>query len=266
MDETIGEEDTWFTDKVTIKTTAGDFTLDVKGMSMSSKGILLIGDFEDYGYGWQSIDHDGDGYYWELGTDLWYYEEPRYCHSGVQCIGSASTANNNALTPDNWVISPEFTVPDDGAILQWWDASQHNVLCEEHYSVYVEEDFSDETKFDDMTPIFSETLEVDPTMSWHEHTCDLSAYAGKTVRLALRHHDCTGQYLLKIDDIFVYTMDKWNGTTTGIDAKATNNDVVSREYFNAAGQRISRPANGMNIVRQTMKDGSVKSVKFMIKQ
>ncbi len=266
VDETIGEEDTWFTDKVTIKTTAGDFTLDVKGMSMSSKGILLIGDFEDYGYGWQSIDHDGDGYYWELGTNLWYYEEPRYCHSGVQCIGSASTANNNALTPDNWIISPEFTVPDDGAILQWWDASQHNVLCEEHYSVYVEEDFSDETKFDDMTPIFSETLEVDPTMSWHEHTCDLSAYAGKTVRLALRHHDCTGQYLLKIDDIFVYTMDKWNGTTTGIDAKAINNDVVSREYFNAAGQRISRPANGMNIVRQTMKDGSVKSVKFMIKQ
>ena len=61
-------------------------------------------------------------------------------------------------------------------------------------------------------------------------------------------------------------MDKWNGTTTGIDAKAINNDVVSREYFNAAGQRISRPANGMNIVRQTMKDGSVKSVKFMIKQ
>ena len=37
-------------------------------------------------------------------------------------------------------------------------------------------------------------------------------------------------------------------------------DVVSREYFNAAGQRVDRPVNGINIVRQTMKDGSVKVI------
>ena len=127
------------------------------------------------------------------------------------------------------------------------------------------EDFSDLTKLEDMTPIFTETLEVDPTMSWHEHTCDLSAYAGKTVKLAFRHHDCVGQYLLKIDDAFVYTMEKWNGITTDINAKSTSNDVVRREYFNAAGQRVERPVNGINVVRQTMKDGSVKSVKFMMR-
>ena len=120
-------------------------------------------------------------------------------------------------------------------------------------------------ELEDMTPIFTETLEVDPTMSWHEHTCDLSAYAGKTVKLAFRHHDCVGQYLLKIDDAFVYTMEKWNGITTDINAKSTSNDVVRREYFNAAGQRVERPVNGINVVRQTMKDGSVKSVKFMMR-
>ena len=265
VDETVGKEDTWYSDKVTIMTTAGDFTLDVSGMSKSSEGILLIGDFEDWGYGWQRIDLDGDGYCWDLGTNLWYYENPAYCHSGVQCIGSASSANGGVLTPDNWVYSPAFTVPEGGAMLQWWAASQHNVLCEENYSVYVEEDFSDLTKLEDMTPIFTETLEVDPTMSWHEHTCDLSAYAGKTVKLAFRHHDCVGQYLLKIDDAFVYTMEKWNGITTDINAKSTSNDVVRREYFNAAGQRVERPVNGINVVRQTMKDGSVKSVKFMMR-
>ena len=88
-------------------------------------------------------------------------------------------------------------------------------------------------------------------------------YAGKTVKLAFRHHDCTEQYLLLIDDAFVYTMDKYD--TTGINTMTNNSDVVSREYFNAAGQRVNGPVNGVNIVRQTMKDGSVKSVKYMVK-
>lgn len=261
-------EDTWFSDKVTIITSAGDFTLDVSGMAKGSEGILLIGDFEDDCQGWDRIDSDNDGRNWELGTSLWYYEEPRYCHSGVQCVGSASNTNYGALTPNNWLISPEFTVPEGGAMLSWWVASLHNTMCAEHYSVYVEEDFSDPTKFADMTPVFSETLDmeipaVDNKVQYNERTVDLKDYAGKTVKLAFRHHDCTEMYLLLIDDAFVYTMDKYD--TTGINTMTNNSDIVSREYFNAAGQRVNSPVNGVNIVRQTMKDGSVKSVKFMVK-
>jgi hypothetical protein len=259
-------EDASFSDKVTIMTTGGDFTLDVTGTVKGSKGILLIGDFEDDAYGWERIDSDADNRCWELGTNLWYYENPSYCHSGVQCIGSASDTGYGALTPDNWVISPKFTVPEDGAMLQWWVASLHNTKCAEHYSVYVEEDFSDATKLDAMTPVFSETLdEAYPTFGYHERTLNLKDYAGKTVSLAFRHHDCTAQYLLLIDDAFVYTTEKWDGITTGVNAMANDGNSVSREYFNAAGQRVNRPVNGMNIVRQTMKDGSVKAVKFMVK-
>ena len=259
-------EDTWYSDKVTIMTSAGDFTLDVSGMAKGSKGILLIGDFEDDCIGWERIDSDGDGRNWELGTSLWFYENPDYCHSGVQCVGSASNTNYGALTPDNWIISPEFTVPEGGAMLSWWVASLHNTMCAEHYSVYVEEDFSDATKFEDTTPVFSETLdEVIPTFGYNERTFDMKDYAGKTVKLAFRHHDCTAQYLLLIDDAFVYTMDKWGNLNTGINTTSTNGDVVGREFFNAAGQRVNGPVNGMNIVRQTMNDGSVKSVKYMLK-
>ena len=266
VDETVGKEDTWFTDNVTIKTTAGDFTLAVKGMAKGSEGIVFIGDFEDDAYGWERIDHDGDGYNWDLGTSLWWYEEPSYCHSGVQCIGSASSSSSNPdMTPDNWVYSPAFTVPEEGAVLSWFAASQHNVLCEEHYSVYIEEDFSDESKFDDMTPVFSETLEVDPTYAWHEHHVDLKDYAGKTVRMAFRHHDCTGQYLLKIDDAFVYTYEKYGNSTVGISSTDGQDKVAGNQYFNVAGQRSNSPAKGLNIVRQTMKDGSVKNVKFINK-
>ena len=265
VDETVGLYDTWFTDKVTIKTTAGDFSLDVRGMAKGSEGILLIGDFEDDAFGWDRFDQDGDQRYWDLGTSFWWYERPEYCHSGVQCIASASSDSGQALTPDNWVVSPSFTVPEGGAMLTWWAGSLHNSLCAEHYSVYIEEDFSDPSKFNGMTPVFSETLEVDPDAEYHEHQLDLSDYVGKTVRVAFRHHDCTNQYLLRIDDVFVYTMDKWDDIATSINGMPTSNDIVSRQYFNAAGQRVNRPANGVNIVRQTMKDGSVKSVKMMNK-
>ena len=266
VDTTVGLKDTWFTDKVTIKTTAGDFSLDVKGMAKSSEGILLIGDFEDDAYGWDRFDQDGDNKMWDLGTSFWWYERPEYCHSGVQCIASDSNDSGKALTPDNWVVSPEFTVPEGGAMLTWWVGSLHNSLCAEHYSIYIEEDFSDPSKFNDMTPVFSETLEVDPDAEFHERQLDLLDYVGKTVRVAFRHHDCTDQYLLRVDDVFVYTMDKWDEIATSINGMATSNDIVSRQFFNAAGQRVSAPVNGVNIVRQTMNDGSVKAVKVMNKE
>ena len=266
VDESVGLEDTWYYDQVTIKTTGGDFTLDVSGMSLGSEGIVFIGDFEDNAMGWERIDHDGDGRNWDVGTQLWYYENPAYCHSGVQCIGSASDTGYGALTPDNWVYSPEFTVPDDGAILTWWVASLHNTKCAEHYSVYIEEDFSDESKLDDLTPVFSETLdEIIPTFGYNERIIDLKDYAGKTVRMAFRHHDCTAQYLLLIDDAFVFTNEKWDVTTSINGHQLDKSEIVSREYFNAAGQRVESPVNGLNIMRQTMKDGSVKSVKWILK-
>ncbi len=266
VDETVALQDTWFSDRVTIKTNAGDFSLDVKGMARGSEGLLLIGDFEDDAFGWDRFDQDGDGNQWDLGTNYWWYEEPRYCHSGVQCIASASSTSGQALTPDNWVVSPQFTVPADGAMLTWWVGSLHNSLCAEHYSVYVEEDFSDASKFDSMTPVFSETLETDPNSEFHERSFDLKDYAGKTVRVAFRHHDCTNQYLLRIDDVFVYTMDKWGEITTGIAPQLLNSTTPHLlQFFNVAGQRSSRPVSNVNIVRQTMSDGTVKTVKVMNK-
>ena len=265
--ETV-EEDTEYTDNVIIKTNAGDFKVPVKGVAKSSKGILLVGDFEDFANGWTLYDRDGDGRNWSLGSGLW-GTVPEYCHSGQQCLGSISGSNYDGnLEPDNWTFSFGFTVPEEGAVLTWYAAAHHHERYAENYSVYVEEDFSDASKLGDLTPVFTETLPAEAADEWQFHSIDLKDYAGKTVYLAFRHHDCTGQYILKLDDVFVYTSEKWNDITTGINATAngSSSDVVSREYFNAAGQRVDRPVNGINIVRQTMKDGSVKSVKFMMKK
>ncbi len=257
------EEDTLIDDNVIIKTNAGDVVVPVEGVVKSSKGILLIGDFEDNANNWTIYDRDADGRDWSLGSGLW-GDVPSYCHGGHQCLGSVSGSNYDGnLEPDNWTFSYGFTVPEEGAVLTWYAAAHHHERYAEHYSVYVEEDFSDATKLGELTPVFSETLSAEAADEWQFHEVDLTKYAGKTVYLAFRHHDCTGQYVLKLDDVFVYTKDKWD-VVTGIAPMPTSSDVVSREYFNAAGQRVDRPVNGINIVRQTMKDGSVKSVKFMM--
>ena len=258
------DEDTVIKDNVIIKTNAGDFTVPVEGVAKSSKGILLIGDFEDNANNWTLYDRDGDGRDWSLGSGLW-GTYPQYCHGGQQCLGSVSGSSfDGNLEPDNWTFSYGFTVPEEGAVLTWYAAAHHHERYAEHYSVYVEEDYSNATKLGDLTPVFSETLPAEAADVWQYHEVDLSDYAGKTVFLAFRHHDCIGQYVLKLDDVFVYTKEKWDDIATAIKPMPTSSDVVSREYFNAAGQRVDRPVNGMNIVRQTMKDGSVKSVKFMM--
>ena len=261
----VVDEDTEYTDNVIIYTNAGEVTVPVKGVTKGSKGILLIGDFEDNAYGWSLYDRDGDGRDWSLGSGLW-GSLPEYCHSGKQCLGSVSGSSYDGnLEPDNWTFSIGVDVPEDGAVLTWYAAAHHHERYAENYSVYVAEDFSDPAKLGDLTPVFTETLPAEAADEWLFHSVDLKDYAGKTVFIAFRHHDCTGQYVLKLDDVFVYTSDKWNDITTGVSPVSGLDNVVSREYFNAAGQRVDRPVNGINIVRQTMKDGSVKSVKFMMK-
>lgn len=54
-----------------------------------------------------------------------------------------------------------------------------------------------------------------------------------------------------------------NGTITGVDNIATTSPVVSTEYFDLSGRRISKPENGFSIQRRHHADGSVTTVKAM---
>lgn len=53
-------------------------------------------------------------------------------------------------------------------------------------------------------------------------------------------------------------------TPTGIEVLPSGNNaatIVEAEYYNLAGQRIAKPQQGVNIVRQRLSDGTVKTVK-----
>ena len=262
-----GEEGT-FEGDVTFKTNAGDLVIHCTGSTLSGEGILLMGDVEDSANGWSFYDADRDGDCWNLGYNLW-GEYPEWCHSGKNCFGSPSyTYEQGGIQPDNWLFSPAITIPADGAKLRWYAASHHHERYAEHYSVYIAapEEIQDPGNLNDLTSVFSETLPEESADVWQEHVLDLKDYAGKQVSVCFRHHDCDSQYVLKVDDIFVYTNKKWDEISGGlaVDFIGSEKDVVSTAIYNVNGIRLSQPRPGVNIVTVTYSDGSTKTTKMII--
>jgi len=141
------------------------------------------------------IDNDGDGFNW-----VYYNGATMMTHSGNGIMYSESYSHNTgALSPDNWMITPALTLPDDasGFILSWWAAGQDQSYFSEHYSVYV----SNGNTVNDFTsaPIYEGVTTHDMT----RHYISLAEYAGQTIYIAFRHHDIIDMYRLNIDDIFV---------------------------------------------------------------
>lgn len=139
---------------------------------------------------WTFIDNDGDGYGWTLQS---------IPYNGNNSIGSASYINNvGALTPDNWMITPQLQFTADNSYqLSWFTGIVDVNYYQEHYGVYVS---TTGTSVSDFTLIQQYTIN---DTNWSYHTLDLSAYAGQNVYIAFRHYGCTDIYWMLIDDIAV---------------------------------------------------------------
>lgn len=248
---------------VTLMTSAGPVDIKCHGVSKlaSDDGYVYLGDFEDNAYGWTTVDYDKDGETWNLGSNLW-GDRPEYCHAGSQCLASVSYSNSlGAVTPDNWTMSPIITIPEEGAKLTYYIAAFHPERWEEHYSVYVTEYDENNFSVENMaatTPVLSETLKEENGAKdgWSFRTIDLNEFAGKQVVISFRHHDCNGQYILRLDDVNVMT----NGAYSAINSVNTAaNATEGTQYFNIGGQKLNGMQRGVNII---MKDGkSFKAVK-----
>ena len=153
--------------------------------------------------GWTLIDADGDGLNWRATGDEFAWEG----YHGVNgCLLSLSFYWE-ALTPDNWAVTPAIELPTDCEYqLSWQVRPQDNEYPAEHYSVYV--GTLADGQFQPLQEIFAETLQSVPfsdngTPEWSARTVSLAAYAGQTLHIAFRHHDCTDNYAVLIDDVAV---------------------------------------------------------------
>lgn len=271
------DEEKDYTGNVIITTNAGDVVVPVIGTTLAQKGIIYPGDFEDDAVGWSTFDNDGDGIAWRLGWNFW-GERPAYVRSGIQCLGSASSSDYDVpYTPDNFAFSPAITVPAEGGKLNFFISSFHPDRYAEHYSFYIVDNIDCINEgnvgyiLNNFQPLIEETINIPATYNsdytkvegWLEKTIDLDSYAGQTIYLVFRHYDCTGQYVLRLDDLFVFTNDKYN--ELGIGSLDSDKNVISREYYTIDGVRTTVPGKGVSVVREGMKDGSVKVQKVIIK-
>ena len=164
---------------------------------------------------WSFVDADGDGYFWD----------PTFCRDQVNSntgvgygnngsygmVASASYINNiGALTPDNWLISPEIVLPATGSyVFSWFAKGQDASYSAEHYAVYVSTTGNTPSNF--TTALY----EGESTNEWEQHVINLSAYAGQTIRIAFRHYNVTDMFWLDIDDISIELLGAPTVTVTG---------------------------------------------------
>jgi hypothetical protein len=169
----------------------------------------LAYDFENGWQGWTTFQGNTTSpHSWMHNTEYTAYDSngnqivPE-CHnssSGMMLSESyisaaTSGGSGTAVTPDNYLVSPQFRL---GGSFTFYVASRMSNYPAEKFSVLVSETTNNSTS------AFTHT-ELTVTLSdnsWHEYTIDLSAYSGMGY-VAIRHWDCNDQHLLYIDDVTI---------------------------------------------------------------
>ena len=171
--------------------------------------------------GWTSLDADGDSYGWMLGSacDGTYLSGGNLAGTGhnssADLVTSGSYSNvYGVLTPDNYLVSPAKIAAQNGAAITFWACAQDANYAAEHFGVAVST--GSNTSAADFTTIQEWTMTAKSARladennlvrgtraqgSWYEYTVDLSAYAGQEIWVAIRHFNCSDQFLLNVDDI-----------------------------------------------------------------
>ena len=146
--------------------------------------------------------------------DQHYYGLNGYGHNesaGFAISESYITGSNEAVYPDNYLVSPQVTIGAN-SVLNFWASDANDQYGEEHFTVEVSTASNNTAA--DFTPVFETTLlsgkatrtgrtERDVMLDgvWYEFSVDLSAYAGQQAYIAFHHFDCYDQWFLAVDDV-----------------------------------------------------------------
>ena len=134
--------------------------------------------------GWNYIDNDEDGHDWGLmATDGDDNTDPTdacwYSQSYINDVG--------ALTPDNWLVSPEVQLGGTFKFKAWRSQYPGEVL-----GVYVYQEGNEY--------LIQVGQDIQPTQTETEYEFDLSGFNG-TGRVIIRHYNCTDGFYVFVDDI-----------------------------------------------------------------
>ena len=154
--------------------------------------------------GWQTIDADGDGNGWELGSTAM---GAGYGHNGSGDMILSKSYDNSigALTPDNWLVSPAVTLCE-GSTFSFWACAQDAAWASEHFGVAVSDENDQFVMVQEWTLTAKGQRYDGPRGmrdqgNWYQYTVDLGAYAGEGRYVAIRHFNCTDWFYIDVDDI-----------------------------------------------------------------
>ena len=179
-------------------TYASSLTIPREIGSKGNRNVTTWG-FEDGLDGWTAVDADNDGYTWVLGSACGgvYLEEGAsitdgHTGTGLVVSGSYSNVTGDALTPDNWLISPQIN--ELGGSFSMWAKAQQQAYPAEHFGIYVS---TTGTNPSDFTLLDEWTL---TSANWKQFSVDLGLYTGQQGYIAVRHFSCTDQFMIDVDD------------------------------------------------------------------
>ena len=176
--------------------------------------------FESGLEGWTTIDADSDGYKWINSSDYFAADLEPQGFNGSNCVISQSYDGGvGALNPDNYLVSPEKYLIDSSSKIRFMAAAQDSSWAAEHFGVAVST--ASNNNANDFTTIAEWTMtsramgnqksqakgfELKATGTWFQYEVDLSQYAGQEVWLAIRHFNCSDQFILCVDNVEIITL------------------------------------------------------------
>jgi len=169
--------------------------------------------------GWTTIDADGDGHNWEN-------------RNGYLASDSYDHVNWHALTPDNFVISPQKYTISVNSILRYSIGCTSDEFLE-HYGIFVST--AGNTNPDDFELVFEESID---NFGFEEKSLSLEPYAGHDVYIAFRHYDVTDAYTVVLDDVELTTIRVMKDA-----ADVSNMTVGAGTYYLAASATASFSVN-----------------------
>ena len=199
---------------------------------------------------WTTIDADGDGYTWVLGSQtggIYLVDGASLAGTGHNSsedfVTSASYSNVvGALTPDNYLVSPKVKLTGS---FTFYACGQDANYAAEVFGVAVST--TGNTDAADFTMVQSWTMTAAPSLApapfakanqfrssrraqgtWYKYVVDLSSYGGEGY-VAIRHYGCSDEFLLDVDDI---TIDDVVSDTAPVDPRVTPPaGLVTEDWF-----------------------------------
>lgn len=190
--------------------------------SSGGGGQTYFYDFDSGAQNWQTIDADGDGLGWSHSSNPGTYHNSGVNLSGTghnaseayMISGSYANQTQTPLTPNNYLVSPQKYTMSNGAKISFYVCAQDANYAAEHYGVAIST--ASNPTANSFVTIWEETLSAKVRSgdivrgnrtqgNWYLKTINLSAYAGQTIWVAIRHFNCPDQFVINVDDITIVT-------------------------------------------------------------